>query len=105
MTKPLKIAIVGTNIGCTLHVRALRRAGFEVTALVGRDPERTRKRADHFNIPRALTSVDAAIDSDIDAICIATPPSSHYDFTVKAFRAGKHVLLEKPFTLELGRSE
>ena len=38
MVKPIRVAVVGTNIGCTLHVRALRAAGFEVTALVGRNP-------------------------------------------------------------------
>lgn len=99
-----KIAIVGTNIGCTLHVRALRAAGFEVTALVGRDPERTQDRAAHFGIPAALTSVDAAIDSDIDAIVIATPPGSHHEFTMKSLAAGKHVLCEKPLALDTGEA-
>jgi predicted dehydrogenase len=104
MAEPLKVAIVGTNIGCTLHVRALRAAGFEVTALVGRDPERTQSRADHFAIPAALTSVDAAIDSDIDAIVIATPPGSHHPFTMQALAAGKHVLCEKPLALDTGEA-
>jgi len=104
MADKIKIAIVGTNIGCTLHVRALRAAGFEVTALVGRDPERTQARASHFGIPAALTSVDAAIDSDIDAIVIATPPGSHHPMTMKALAAGKHVLCEKPLALDAGEA-
>src|SRR5258706_16465539 len=102
MTGKTRIAVVGTNIGCTLHVRALRAAGFEVTALVGRDPGRTRAKADHFGIPQALTSVDAAIDGDIDAIVIATPPETHHGFTLQALAAGKHVLCEKPLALDTG---
>jgi predicted dehydrogenase len=104
MAEKTRIAIVGTNIGCTLHVRALRAAGFEVTALVGRDAERTQSRADHFGIPAALTSVDAAIDSDIDAIVIATPPASHHPMTMQALAAGKHVLCEKPLALDAGEA-
>ena len=104
MAGKTRIAVVGTNIGCTLHVRALRAAGFEVTALVGRDHGRTRAKADHFGIPQALTSVDAAINSDIDAIVIATPPETHHLFTMQALAAGKHVLCEKPLALDVGEA-
>lgn len=37
-------------------------------------------------------------DSNIDAVAIATPVSSHFDLALQALKAGKHVLLEKPFT-------
>ena len=37
----LGVVVVGTGFGCLTHVPALRDAGFEVKALVGRDPERT----------------------------------------------------------------
>ncbi len=40
-----RVAVVGTSFGCQAHVRALQAAGFEVSALVGRDPERTREKA------------------------------------------------------------
>jgi predicted dehydrogenase len=100
----LKIAVIGTSIGCKLHVRALRGAGFEVTALVGRDMARTRERADHFRIPQATTSVDAVLDTDVDAVVVATPPSSHHPLTMKAIAAGKHVLCEKPFSLDIGQA-
>ena len=35
-------------------------------------------------------------DSDIDAVVIATPVKSHFDLSVKALEAGKHILVEKP---------
>jgi predicted dehydrogenase len=37
-------------------------------------------------------------DSAIDAIAIATPVSTHFDFAMQALHAGKHVLIEKPLT-------
>jgi predicted dehydrogenase len=37
-------------------------------------------------------------DPDIDAVAIATPVSTHFDLAMQALKAGKHVLVEKPFT-------
>jgi predicted dehydrogenase len=98
--KHYRIAVIGTSIGSKLHVRALRGAGFEVTAMVGQDLERTQQRADHFQVPRATTSVDEVLDSDIDAVVVATPPASHLPLTMKAIAARKHVLCEKPFAVD-----
>src|SRR4051812_20894733 len=104
MVKPVKVAIIGTNIGCTLHIRALRAAGFEVAALVGRDPDQTAYRAAHFGVPLSLTSVPEAIASDVDALVIATPPVTHHEFAMQAIAAGKHVLCEKPLAIDTGRA-
>lgn len=104
MAKAPKVAVVGTNIGCTLHVRALRAAGFEVKALVGRNLEQTAARARHFGIPLSLNSFQAALDSDVDAVVIATPPATHHELTMQAIGAGKHVLCEKPFALDTGHA-
>jgi predicted dehydrogenase len=105
VSKPLKAAIIGTNIGCTLHIRALKTAGFDVTTLVGRDPERTAIRAAHFGVPLATTRVEAVIDSDADVVVITTPPTSHASIAIPAMEAGKHILCEKPLasTSGLGR--
>jgi predicted dehydrogenase len=90
------VAVVGTGFGCLTHVRALRAAGFDVAAIVGRDPDKTKARADRFSIPRAATSLDAVLDV-VGAVTIATPPHTHADLVLAAVDAGKHVLCEKPF--------
>ena len=41
-------------------------------------------------------AMDLINDSQIDAVVIATPVSSHYDLALAALQAGKHVLVEKP---------
>lgn len=48
--------------------------------------------------PTAQTTTDVAtmLTSDIDAVVIATPVSSHYELALAALEAGKHVLIEKP---------
>jgi predicted dehydrogenase len=96
------VAVVGTGFGCFTHVRALRAAGFDVLALVGRDPDKTAQRARLFDVPRALPSLgDALSVPGVDAVTIATPPSTHADLTLEAIEAGRHVVCEKPFTATL----
>ncbi|NQZ99314.1 MAG: gfo/Idh/MocA family oxidoreductase, partial [Myxococcales bacterium] len=43
--------VIGTGFGILTHARALREAGFDVVGLVGRNPEKTAKRAKLFDIP------------------------------------------------------
>jgi predicted dehydrogenase len=46
------------------------------------------------------TNVDDILtSSEIDAVCVITPVSTHYEFALKALQNGKHVFVEKPFTL------
>ncbi|MBX5478903.1 MAG: Gfo/Idh/MocA family oxidoreductase [Pyrinomonas methylaliphatogenes] len=44
-------------------------------------------------------------DARLDAVAIATPVATHYEFARAALRAGKHVLVEKPFTTSVREAE
>jgi predicted dehydrogenase len=88
-----------------VHVPALRAAGFSVEALVGNDPDRTARRAARLDVPRALTSLDSALDiPGVEAVSIATPPHTHARLAIAALRAGKHVVCEKPFALDIAEA-
>ncbi len=94
----LGAVVVGTGFGVLTHVRALRGAGFDVVALVGRDPDKTAERARRFDVPHASTSLAEALAFDgVAAVTIATPPHTHAEIVRAAIAAGKHVLCEKPF--------
>lgn len=100
------VVVAGTGFGCYTHVRALRAAGFDVLAVVGRDLEKTRTRARAFGVPRALTAFDEALAlDDVAAVTIATPPATHAALVMSAVAAGKHVLCEKPFALDTAEAE
>lgn len=93
--------VVGTGFGCRVHVPALRAAGFGVIALVGRDREKTARRAERAGITHACTTLDEAFELEgVDAVTIATPPHTHAELAVAAARAGRHVLCEKPFSMD-----
>jgi predicted dehydrogenase len=94
----LNAMVIGTGIGCQTHVHALRGAGFDVVALVGRDAARTTERAARVGVPGAFTSLtEAMARTDADAVVVATPPNSHAELVLEAVAAGKHVVCEKPF--------
>jgi len=93
------VVVVGTGFGCLTHVRALRAAGFDVVGLVGRNLEKTIERAKRFDIPNALTDLDEALSlPGVEAVTIATPPHTHAELGHRVIAAGKHILVEKPFT-------
>lgn len=93
--------VVGTGFGARVHVPALQAVGFEVAALVGRDLPRTRRRAERLGIEHAATSLEEALElPDVDTVTLATPPDRHAEQALAAIAAGRHLLCEKPFTLD-----
>lgn len=105
-TNPPRVAVFGTGFGVLTHIPALRAAGLEVAALVGRDPDKTAARAEMFDVPRALVSLDEALAlPDVDAVAIATPPNTHFEIAMAAVAAGKHVVCEKPFVRDVEQAQ
>jgi predicted dehydrogenase len=97
----LQAIVVGTAFGGRVHVPALRAAGFDVVALVGRDAARTAARAEELGVPRGVTDLGDALSlvTDPFVVTVATPPDSHVEPVLSALAAGAHVLCEKPFAL------
>ncbi|HET8611297.1 MAG TPA: Gfo/Idh/MocA family oxidoreductase, partial [Sphingomonas sp.] len=94
--------VVGTGFGLFTHVRALREAGFEVRAIVGRNRARTEERARPLGIPLATDSLaEALADPRNLLVTVATPPHAHYPVVMEAIAAGRHVVCEKPFAKDL----
>ncbi|KAI4171255.1 MAG: hypothetical protein LQ343_004461 [Gyalolechia ehrenbergii] len=68
-----------------------------VVAVAARDPKRAQAYAKKYRIPIVHDSYQTLLDDPaIDAIYIALPPGHHYEWAIKALKAEKHVLLEKP---------
>lgn len=95
--------VVGTGFGLFTHVRALRDAGFEVRAIVGRNRDRTAQRAAPLKIPLASDNLEQVLADDpaIKLVTVATPPHAHYTPVMQAIAAGRAVVCEKPFAKDL----
>jgi 1,5-anhydro-D-fructose reductase (1,5-anhydro-D-mannitol-forming) len=77
--------------------------GSTLIAVMRRDAARAKDYAKRHNVPRWYTDADALIaDPEVNAIYVATPPSSHKEYVLKIARAGKPVLVEKPMAMSVG---
>lgn len=71
-----------------------------LVAVMRRDGEKAKDYATRHKVPKWYDDAMKLInDKDVNAIYIATPPSSHESYTLAAFQAGKPVYVEKPMTL------
>jgi predicted dehydrogenase len=107
MTDPIRWGILATGTIARHFVQDLRgMPDAEVVAVGSRSQEAADRFAAEHDIPRAYGSWQAlADDPDVDAIYVATPHSAHHPASLICLRAGKAVLCEKPFTLDLQQAE
>ncbi|MGY0836986.1 Gfo/Idh/MocA family protein [Aerococcus urinaeequi] len=79
----------------------------ELNALLSseRSLEKNQAMADDHGIKYVYTDIEALLASDIDTVYVALPNHLHYIFAKKALEADKHVICEKPFTLNLAELE
>jgi predicted dehydrogenase len=74
--------------------------GNDVVAVAARDLDRATRLAHAVGAPRSYGSyAELVADPDIDLVYITTTPGQHYEHALLALRAGKPVLVEKPFTV------
>lgn len=96
----LRWGILGPGGIATAQTRDLIANGFTVTAVGSRKLDSAQAFAERFDIPRVHGSYEALVaDPEVDAVYVATPHPFHIAGATLALEAGKHVLLEKPFTV------
>ena len=98
----LRIGLVGAARiaphGIIDPIRAEPRSA--LAAVAARDPERAAAFAVEHGIERSYGDYRALFaDPGVDLVYIATPPANHADLAILALDAGKHVLVEKPFSM------
>ena len=106
MSTSLRWGILGTGWIADAQVKDLLADGFTVAAVGSRSQDGADAFAAKYGIPTAHGSYEALVaDPDVDVIYVATPHPMHAENTELAINAGKHVLLEKPFTINRAEAE
>ena len=103
MNDRLRVGIVGLGFGATVHLPAfLETPGVEVTAVADSGSGNAQRVAHAFGILNAFGDWESLLKNNrIDALSVATPPVYQAEIVCAGLAAGKHVLCEKPFGLNL----
>jgi len=101
---PLRWGIIGLGwVSGDFVVPGMRNSsGSRIVACLGSSPQKGKDFAARFEIGKAHESLTSMMaDPDVDAVYVATPNAIHKEAVVAAARAGKHVLCEKPFAMNV----
>lgn len=81
-------------------------AGCELYAIAGRDEKKVQAYKDKFGFAKGYVGYDTLLaDKEVQAVYIPLPNGLHYEWVLKALKAGKHVLCEKPLALNAEEAE
>src|SRR5436190_6639140 len=90
----VKFGVLGVGRGASLAQAIGLAAGAELAALCDANEERLARAATSTSVSKTYTCYEAMLDSDLDAVVVASPMPLHVAHSVAALRAGKHVLSE-----------
>lgn len=93
------LGTAGIAEGCTIP-GMLQAQECELYAIAGRNPQKVKDFQDRFGFAKAYVGYEALLqDDEVQAIYIPLPNKLHCEWVLKAIKAGKHVLCEKPLAL------
>jgi scyllo-inositol 2-dehydrogenase (NADP+) len=99
----IKVGLLGTGNISELFVQATKHVeGIEATAVFNRDQLKANIFADQHRISKAYNDINMLLnDEEVNCIYIGLPNSMHFDYALKALKAGKTTIIEKPFVSNL----
>lgn len=103
----LRIGVLGAaRITGLALIRPASTLGIPIHSVAARNSDRALVYAAKHGIPHVRETYAALLrDSDINAVYIPLPASRHAEWTLAAIDAGKHVLVEKPFTANANQAQ
>lgn len=98
--KKIRLGTIGSGMIVRAVLNHVKRSdGIDLEAVYSRSQEKGEKLAGDYGCNKVYTDMDAFLaDENVNLVYIATPNLLHYEQAKRALLAGKHVLLEKPFT-------
>jgi predicted dehydrogenase len=99
-SSPLRVGVIGLGMGRN-HVSSFQsHRACRVVAVADSDPARLQELGDQYKVPGRYTDPQVMLDAEgLDVVSIAVPNKFHRPLALAAFKAGCHVLCEKPMAL------
>src|ERR1700684_2278838 len=103
MKKPIRVGFVGARFAAKFHWEAIRRVYGVPVDIIG-VTSKTPEARDAFARDTGIRAFDtfAELCAAVDVVDLCTPPSSHEELAVQALQLGRHVIIEKPLTVNYG---
>lgn len=99
-TKDLRWGIIGAGIIANTMADAIKTvSGNQLLAVASKTPDKAKVFAERHNVPNACSYNEIVNNEEIDIIYVATTHNFHFENAKLALKHGKHVLIEKPFTV------
>ena len=99
MKDRVTVGVIGAGRALELHAYGYKRSSIPVRlkTVMARRPEQIQRAVEFYGFEKGTTNYDDILnDPEIDVVDICTPPYVHKEEIIKAMRAGKHVICEKP---------
>ena len=102
----MKVGIVGNGMIVPIAIEAMQRGGIAVTALWCRNELKGKPIVEKYQIQNQYTDYQAFLNDDsFDTVYIGLTNALHYQYAKDAILAGKHVIVEKPFTVTVAEAK
>ncbi len=103
----LKVVVIGLGTISDMHIKSyVANEQVELYGLCDMNEKRAKEKAATYDVRQVYTDPEDVFASpDVDAVSICTWNKTHADLAVRALRAGKHVLVEKPLAMTVKEAE
>ncbi|MBS4205126.1 Gfo/Idh/MocA family oxidoreductase [Bacillus sp. FJAT-49754] len=108
LNNKVKVALLGSGFIADIHMESYARfvPDAEIVAVFSRNSENAEKFASKHGIANWYTDIDLLLsESDCDVVDICLPNFLHAETTIKAAKAGKHIIIEKPLCVTLEEAD
>ncbi len=104
--KKVKVALIGTGGWSLQHCRILsQHPQVEFCGILGRNKERTKKRANLYDVPYYVNLKELIKYQKPDLINISLPNEHHYEMTMKVIKSNCDLFVEKPLVFKMNQAE
>ena len=107
MNKKVGVGLIGSQFISSIHAEAFKSVSEgELLAVMSPTPGHAKAFADKHHIPNFFTDLDKMLAmEEIDMVVIGAPNNLHCEITIKAAKAGKHIVVEKPLCMNLKEAD
>ena len=102
MSRKIRVGVLSAGAwSVAVHIPELKKhSDVELVVVTNQNIEMATKIQAMFGFEKALDSWERALDLNLDAIIVSSPPIAHEAMVVAALNSGAHVLCEKPFAID-----